>query len=273
MSVINVQYYGISGLFRITEREFQALVPSAKPIVKEFVEKLNQMGLSRRMNLLFFLVVLAFVIFLTSLFLILANIYFFSLAFAGILLVIIVSCSYQRFLKKIQKQIETLCSEYRIKLIEWYDISEIGIIQLKSGCAHTSPNIIRITSVVINLNEQNIEAENTEPIPFFTYHPKEQGYSQANINSQTELLTQPMTPFQEIESFQLNQADIKPEPIKSADSIAKTVITPKKPNLENIEINEEMIEVRTVPPTPQNMPHGLPVESVYSIPRSKAIIY
>jgi hypothetical protein len=267
MSVINVQYYGNNNLFGIIEREFQAIVPSAQPIVREFIEKLNQMGLPRRMSLFFLLVVLAIVLFAASLFLIFANIYFFSLAIAGILLLIIVGCSYQRFFKKIKKQIKTLCSEYRMKLIEWYDITELGTIQLKSGRAHTSQNIIRISSVVINLNEQNMEAENNEQIPFFTYHPKDQGYSQANINSQTELLTQPMTPFQEIASPQLNQTDKKPEPIKSADSIAKTEITTRKPNLENIEINEEMIEVRTVPPTPQNMPHGIPVESVYSIPR------
>jgi len=274
MNSIAIRYRESQNLFLIYPSEHINLQENAKPVVQEMLDKLNSIKIKKRLSTWIFMGSLAVIILVAGLFLAFYNLYTLAVAGFGLVLLVISIVMFRLKLKAIRKGISAICVEYQQKLAPFYDIREQSQILMRASRTVAQPELISLIPVQANQPQEtplNLPFEiSNEPIPLFLYNPKKKEEGNVMIASDVEILTQPITPFHEVKSPHVkNKRTSMPDIItnfqEGQDKRPQETEQPGGPDE-----NNPVVEVHTLPPTPQNanQPQNirLVMDSVYVIP-------
>lgn len=277
MNQIAVRYQESPSLFFVDPSQFERAPAEARPIIQEMLNKLNSIPIKKYLTTWIIVGILAILLFISSIFLVFISFYLFALTGFGILLFVLSIVMFRLNLKKIRKKISAISVEFQQKLSAFYEVREQTQILMRASRTVIHTEVIILTPV--RHNQEPIQADiqaieintNTEPIPFYRYNPKKkEGGNKVVIGSETDLITQPITPFHEVQSPLLKNkiASIPPIVTNFQDERGENLLQEQDP--QRPDENNPVVEVRTLPPTPQNFTQPQDVrmimDSVYVIP-------
>jgi hypothetical protein len=271
MNVITIKYQESPSLFFVDPSQLDRASAETRPLVQEFLDRLNSISIKGALTTWVIVSVLAVILFFASFFLVFISYFVFALTGFATILFIVSIIMFKLNLRKVQKKVSAICVEYQLRLATSYEVRELSPILQRSSRTVTHSEVIILTQIPLEQPRPEPLLADLEQIPFYSYNPKKKELgNNFVIGSENELLTQPITPNHE------PQSPLPKNKLTSTPTIGSITLhdqhanLAQPPRLPELDIENPLVEVRTLPPTPQNATQPadlrLVMDSVYVIP-------